>query len=154
MGIQSLSKAKILRGYIKSFVSILLCIASPFYVCAIEVITHSNQTIEDSTLSVYELRQIFTMRQRVWKNGNNINVFVLPSKSTLHQNFSKNTLKIFPYQLDRIWRKLTYSGLGRMPFVVHSVEELKEAVRSTPGAIGYVDEYHQGDKVNVINISQ
>lgn len=131
-----------------------MCIWPSFYALAIDVIVHPHSPIVNSELSLHELRQIFTMRQRVWKNGDKITVFTLSSKSPLHQNFCKNTLKIFPYQLDRIWRKLTYSGLGQMPSVVHSVKELKEAVRSTPGSIAYVNELYEGDKVNVIKITQ
>lgn len=145
---------KKLRRQITVFTCVLMCICSSFDAFAIDIITYPNSSAISSELSVHELRQIFTMRQRVWKNGDKITVFVLSSKSLLHQKFCKKTLKIFPYQLDRIWQKLTYSGLGQMPVVVNSVEELKEAVRSTPGAIAYVDKFHEGDKVNVIQITQ
>jgi len=46
---------------------------------------------------------------------------------------------MYPYQLDRIWNKLTYSGLGVAPITIMSPEALVEAVRTTPGAIGYVE---------------
>lgn len=46
---------------------------------------------------------------------------------------------MYPYQLDRIWNKLTYSGLGVAPIIVTSPAALIDAVKSTPGAIGYVE---------------
>ena len=45
---------------------------------------------------------------------------------------------MYPYQLDRIWNKLTYSGLGVAPIIVISPAALIDAVRKTSGAIGYV----------------
>lgn len=140
-------------SYIKAlcfiFITYVLC---SFPVLAINVIAHPQVSLKNMTLTTHQLRQIYTMRQRLWENGDTIVVFILPSKSELHQDFSKKVLKIFPYQLDRIWRKLTYSGLGNMPKIVTSIAELKQVVRSTPGAIGYVDNVNEGDDVNVIKI--
>lgn len=80
------------------------------------------------------------MRQLRWSDDSAINVFVLPSQHDLHQRFAKERLQIFPYQLNRIWHKLTYSGLGVAPTVVASEQELIQAVTKTPGAIGYIDD--------------
>jgi hypothetical protein len=79
------------------------------------------------------------MRQTYWADNNSITIFVLPSQHALHKAFSKERLEIYPYQLERIWNKLTYSGLGVAPTVVKSPEALIQAVVSTPGSIGYTD---------------
>ena len=105
---------------------------------AIEVITHNE--VSEQTLTTSKLRRIYTMRQLHWADGRVISVFVLPSQHELHKNFSKERLQIFPYQLNRIWHKLTYSGLGVAPTVVNSPEELIQAVMKTPGSIGYASE--------------
>ncbi|MGB1197813.1 MAG: hypothetical protein ACPG46_02120 [Thalassotalea sp.] len=94
------------------------------------------------------------MRQVKWSNGIPIVVFVLPSKNRVHETFCKDTLKIFPYQLDRIWNKLTFSGLGVAPTVVKSTAELVLAVKSTPGAIGYVQNKLKEDDINAITIKK
>jgi len=83
------------------------------------------------------------MRQTQWLDGQRITVFVLPRYHALHLQFSKERLEMYPYQLDRIWNKLTYSGLGVAPITVVSPAALINAVRSTPGAIGYVKEVKQ-----------
>lgn len=90
----------------------------------------------------------------MWPNGQAIKVFVLPSKNNLHQRFSKEILKIFPYQLDRIWNKLTYSGIGIAPTVVDSPEELLKAVISTPGAVGYGEGVTDKGEIYVISIKE
>lgn len=93
------------------------------------------------------------MKQVRWPDNNPVVVFVLPSKHQTHQKFCKTTLRIFPYQLDRIWNKLTFSGLGTAPTIVDSELELIKAVRSTPGAIGYVGEFKKDSGIGVINVS-
>ena len=107
-------------------------------VAAIEVVTHPQVT--QSSLTKSQLRRIYTMRQLRWSDNHAITVFVLPSQHELHQRFAKERLQIFPYQLNRIWHKLTYSGLGVAPTIVKSEQELIQAVAKTPGAIGYISE--------------
>ncbi len=112
---------------------------------AVEVITHSG--VSQHTLTTSQLRRIYTMRQLHWADDNAITVFVLPSQHKLHKHFSKERLQIFPYQLNRIWHKLTYSGLGVAPVIVNSPEALIQAVIKTPGSIGYADEKILADMV-------
>lgn len=106
-------------------------------VMAIEIVTHPQ--VSDSQLTKSQLRRIYTMRQLRWSDDSVINVFVLPSQDELHQRFAKELLQIFPYQLNRIWHKLTYSGLGVAPTIVDSQQELLQAIINTPGSIGYID---------------
>lgn len=106
-------------------------------VLALEIVTHPQ--VIDNNLTKSQLRRIYTMRQLNWSDNSAITVFVLPSQHALHQRFAKERLQIFPYQLNRIWHKLTYSGLGVAPTTVQSEEELIQAVIKTPGAIGYID---------------
>ena len=107
-------------------------------VTAIEIVTHPQVT--ESSLTKQQLRRIYTMRQLRWGDDSAISVFVLPSQHDLHRRFAKEQLHIFPYQLNRIWHKLTYSGLGVAPTIVGSQQELIQAVLNTPGAIGYIED--------------
>ena len=116
--------------------SILFSGLLPLESSAIDVITHSE--VKDTSLTSLQLRRIFTMRQSRWSDNTPISIFVLPSQHDIHQRFSKEHLKIFSYQLNRIWHKLTYSGLGVAPTIVQSEQELVQAVINTPGAIGYL----------------
>ncbi|MEM5555291.1 substrate-binding domain-containing protein [Pseudocolwellia sp. AS88] len=120
---------------------------------SIHVISHYS--VEVKTLSSSQLRRIYSMRQLRWSNNEPIVVFVLPSQHAVHKTFSKETLHIFPYQLDRIWNKLTFSGLGVAPRIVQSQAELLQAVSTTPGAIGYVEVMDKEKQhVNVINVTE
>lgn len=124
------------------------CIFSTSY--AVDIISHPK--VNKPSLTTSQLRRIYTMRQLQWPNGERITVYVLPRQHAIHLKFSKERLQMFPYQLDRIWNKLTYSGLGVAPIAVNSPEELLNAVKSTPGAIGYVDNIEGMEAVNVVQI--
>ena len=77
---------------------------------AVDVIT--NISADTASITTTQLRRIYSMRQVKWANGVPITIFVLSSTNTTHQKFCKETLRLFPYQLDRIWNKLTFSGMG------------------------------------------
>lgn len=119
-----------------------------------EVQTIVNLSVKKQEFTKLELRRIFSRKQVFWSDGQPIVVFVLPSKNKIHQRFSKETLKIFPYQLDRIWNKLTYSGIGTGPVLVKSNQALLDAVKTTPGSIGYMEGTIQGGDVHVVSIKE
>ncbi|WP_206483255.1 hypothetical protein [Thalassotalea sp. G2M2-11] len=121
-------------------------------VLAIDVITH--QSVNVSAIDTTQLRRIFTMRQQRWSDDTPIVVFVLPSQHDVHIQFATQYLKIFPYKLDRIWNKLTFSGLGVVPRKISSQQEIERLVRITPGAIGYVDKVSEGGHINVVKMSK
>jgi len=103
---------------------------------AVEVVVHA--TVADTQLTTAQLRAIFTMRQTRWSDGQSIQVLVLASDHELHQAFTRKFLKMFPYQLDAIWHRQRYSGIGGSPVLLASVDELRTALSQTPGAIGYL----------------
>jgi ABC-type phosphate transport system substrate-binding protein len=119
---------------------------------AVDVIT--NITADTASITTAQLRRIYSMRQVKWANGVPITIFVLSSTNLTHQKFCKDTLRLFPYQLDRIWNKLTFSGMGIAPTIVSSKDELIKAVKSTTGAIGYIENINEVSDVNVLKIDE
>lgn len=111
-----------------------------------------HPSVSEPTLTTSQLRSIFTMRRVQWSDGHRITVYVLPRQHPLHLRFSKERLQMFPYQLDRIWNKLTYSGLGVAPITVNTPEELLDEVKKTPGAVGYIESDTDVEAVNVVKI--
>ncbi|KKO46242.1 hypothetical protein WG68_05575 [Arsukibacterium ikkense] len=103
---------------------------------AAEVVVHAAVT--EQQLSRAQLRAIFSMRQSRWPDGTVIRVFVLASDHPTHINFSRQQLQMFPYQLDTIWNRQRFSGIGSFPTQLLSEEEMQLALQQTPGAIGYL----------------
>lgn len=102
---------------------------------AVQVIAHPK--VELQQLSPAQLRALFSMRQTQWPDGSAVRVFVLSSEHPLHQSFCKEQLRMFPYQLDNIWNRLSFSGIGTRPQLVGSEQELVQMIQLTPGSIGY-----------------
>jgi ABC-type phosphate transport system substrate-binding protein len=92
------------------------------------------------------------MRQTTWANEEPITVFVLIDKHKTHQTFSTNVLGLFPYQLERVWNKLVYSGLGEEPIKVNSEQEMLKKVSNNPGSIGYLELRPKHDNVKVLSV--
>ncbi|WP_460230809.1 hypothetical protein [Aurantivibrio plasticivorans] len=106
--------------------------------CASPVVIHHPQLASED-FSTTSLVRIYAMQKRVWSDRSSIKVFTLPKDSGTHKEFVKGLLLMQPYQLDRLWHRLVFSGTGSTPEEVSSPEEMIEKVRSTPGSIGYID---------------
>lgn len=104
----------------------------------------NNSDIE--VLKRFDLTNLFSMRTRVWQNGTPVQVFVLAKRSNVHQQFVMQNLGMMPFQLDRYWQRLVFSGMAKAPKEVRSVSEMIRNVLKTPGAIGYIDDAHY-DKI-------
>lgn len=103
---------------------------------SVEIIV--NPDIASIQLDRDLLRAIFTMRLRSWPNGPPVRVFVLPDSDPVSDRFYREQLGMYSYVLRSAWDRMVYTGTGLAPTVVHSEEEMRERVLSTPGAIGYV----------------
>lgn len=118
---------------------------------ATAIVAHPSVAV--SALSRAQLRSIFLMRQVVWPDGSAIKVFVLPPESAGHQQFCRDQLQLFPYQLERVWQKLIYSGTGTAPGTVSDRTAMLEMIARTPGAIGYTESQEGTQVVKVIALS-
>jgi len=140
------------KGINLIFLRLILFVTVIISNTALGVTVISHQSVDVKSLTTSQLRRIYTMRQLQWMNNVGIKVYVLPNNHFIHKRFCKENLRIFPYQLDRIWNKLTFSGLGVAPTVVKNQAELLKIVSTTPGAIGYIDNVNKEGNVNVIEI--
>ncbi|WP_372982411.1 hypothetical protein [Marinobacter sediminum] len=113
-----------------------------------------NQSVEFSSLDSAYLNQIFAMQIRKWPDGQAIQVFILPSTSSLHRKFVIDRLQIQAHQLDRIWNRMLFTGTGKAPTVVDSEDAMLKMIRTTQGAIGYVSDEYPTDGVNVLGGDQ
>ncbi len=97
-----------------------------------------NTTVPPTAISKTAVQAIFGMRMRTWPDDTPITVYVLKTSDPLHADFCKNVLGVFPHQLRRAWDRLVFSGTGQAPREVSSLNEMRERVAMTPGAIGYL----------------
>jgi hypothetical protein len=125
----------------KLWIPVLLLLASiwaPAHVRADSAQIIVGPGLEGVALDRDLLRAIFTMRLRAWPNGPPVRVFVLPDSDPLSDRFYREQLGMYSYVLRAAWDRMVFTGTGLAPTIVHSEEEMRERVRLTPGAIGYV----------------
>lgn len=104
---------------------------------AVEIIV--NDSVDLSEISHQQIKSIYLGQQTHWPSGNLIKLFKLPSAHKTHHLFVKNTLGLYPYQFNRRWQKLVFSGFALKPSEVNGEQELLNAIAKTPGAIGYIE---------------
>lgn len=121
---------------------------------ASEVTILVNPSVKSVELNTGQLRRIFSMRQTTWTDGQPIRVFVFDSDADAHQALCKQVLQMFPYQIERLWEKLAYSGLGDYPTKVNSRKEMIENLRRYPGSIGYVFSTDTSEGVTPIKVKK
>lgn len=116
----------------------------------ITVIT--NASVDRSELQLTELRAIFTMKKRLWSDGQPVQVYVLTPEQGSHREFCKQVLGVFPRQLQSIWHRLVYSGTGEAPIELNNEQEMLEVIASTKGAIGYIQQEQDHEQITILNI--
>lgn len=142
------------RFFIYIYLLLTFALAEQAYAQAPSVVVVANPSVEKLQISKKQLRRIFSMRQSSWSNGQPIQVFVLQSESAVHLAFCKQNLSMFPYQLERMWNKFAYSGLGVKPVVVNSESKMLEMVAQTEGSIGYVGSQTMPDGVSTMIVAK
>ncbi len=116
------------------------------------VVVAVNPKVVIEALSRNELRAIFAMRRRVWPDGTPIRVFVLPDDHPLHLIFCKKILRVYPYQLRRLWDRNVFSGTGPAPVEVDSLREMHDRIGEVAGAIGYLPPEWIDERVKAVEI--
>ena len=103
----------------------------------------SNQNGFNGPLDQKSLRGFFTLKRTVWPNGQPVQIVTLTSDNLKHKAFVENELKLFNYQVKRIWDRQIFSGSSLTPIEVNTFEELIKVIASTPGSLGYVTQPYQ-----------
>jgi ABC-type phosphate transport system substrate-binding protein len=130
--------ARRLRRLAAPILLLLLSIGASHELRAQSVEIILNPEVTSMELDRDLLRAIFTMRLRAWPNGPPVRVFVLPDSDPVSDRFYREQLGMYSYVLRSAWDRMVYTGTGLAPTIVHSEQEMRERVRATPGAIGYV----------------
>lgn len=100
----------------------------------------SNQNSFDEQIDRRALRGFFTLKRSVWPSGRAVQIVTLNTDNVLHRDFVENELKLFNYQVKRIWDRQIFSGSALTPIEVNDFNELIKKIASTPNSIGYISQ--------------
>ncbi|MEE2959397.1 MAG: hypothetical protein VYA34_01540 [Myxococcota bacterium] len=105
-----------------------------------------------ATISKGKLKKILLGKMKKWGNGDQV-VLVTLKTGDLHERFMKKFAGKTAKQFTNYWRKMVFSGKGKMPPTFTSETELMAFVKAHKGAIGYVasETAQDGTKVLVVD---
>ena len=103
----------------------------------IVVVVHAD--VPARALSRAEVRRLFLLRRRFWRDGLAVAPVNLPAGSALREAFSQRVLGAATRDLAGYWNDLYFHGTTPPP-VLESEEAVALWVSRTSGAIGYVSD--------------
>ncbi|MGR9086132.1 MAG: hypothetical protein ACU841_03550 [Gammaproteobacteria bacterium] len=111
-----------------------------------------NVDTTQQSISKNGLSAIFKMRLSHWSDGTSVTVYVLPDDHSLHKLFCKHILNVFPHQMRKNWNKLVFSGTGQAPILLENKDVMIEKLRTTPGAVGYLNGADLTEGIRILDI--
>ena len=124
------------------------------YTVAAEMVVILHPKVDVESMNSQTLGRIYAMQVKNWKDGQPIKVFTYSTQKDVSRQFIISNIKMQPHQLERLWNRLIFTGIGRTPTVVSSSKEMIEKVKTTPGAIGYVEMPADLSSVQVLEVGQ
>lgn len=118
---------------------------------ASEVVLICNKDVPDAALSRDDVQQIFLGRKTRWSDGGKITFGVLKG-GDVHEAFLRTFLSKTDSQFAMFWKKMVFTGKGRLPASFDTPEDLRDYVAATPGAVGYVPIGVADGSVNALSI--
>lgn len=126
-----------MRG-IRLFCLCILMFAGARFVFAAEIAIIVHKDCSEQSLSFKDVHHIYVARKRTWVNGKRI-VLATLNDGDIHKQFLRQAVNKTPGQFRAFWRKLVFTGKGRMPKTFQSDREAIQYVSEHVHAIAYVD---------------
>jgi hypothetical protein len=116
----------------------------------------ATEVVVNKSVSAYyskaDIRAIFIMQKRQWPNNRQIKVYTLPDNSQIHKDFAINILNMLPYQIRKIWDRMTFSGTGVAPIELESEQDMIDKIATTPDSIGYLKSRPDNDSIRSFEV--
>ena len=116
-------------------IGLSLCMSSVAFAGAVAVVNGGGQ----ASISKKTLKKILLGKEKKWEDGSPIILVMLEGGDT-HGAFVKKFAGKSAKQFTNYWRKMVFSGKGKMPQAFADEAALIAFVASTPGALGYATE--------------
>lgn len=139
-----------IRKIVTAILIISLLIPAPLLAEKLAIIV--NNSVDVSMLSKSEVKKIFLGKKTTWDKGGKIVISILKKKSDTHKKFLKTYVKKNPSQYSNFWKKLVFTGKGKMPKNSKSENAMVKFVSTTKNAVGYISLDTKSEAVKKITI--
>ena len=115
------------------------------------VIIIANKDVKDTAITKADLKEIFLGKKVQWTDNTKIR-FVTLKESGPHKTFLRTYINKSSKQYSNYWRKMVFTGKGKIPKSFATNAEMIKYVSGTSGAIGYIGSSTKPANVNTINV--
>jgi ABC-type phosphate transport system substrate-binding protein len=115
------------------------------------VLIIANKNVKDSVITKADLKEIFLGKKVQWTDNTKIR-FVTLKESGSHKTFLRTYINKSSQQYSNYWRKMVFTGKGKIPKSFATSAEMIEYVSGTNGAVGYIESSATSSNVNTINV--
>ncbi len=130
-----------------------LGLAPPLAAQTVPFVVVVNKDNPVSSLTVLELRRIFTKQTRMWPHGESIVPVDWDSSSPMRHEFSRRVLGRTVREMAEFWVQQSITQGLAPPSTQKSARAILRFVASVPGAISYVPPEEVDDTVKVVKVS-
>jgi ABC-type phosphate transport system substrate-binding protein len=130
-----------------------LWLAPPLTAQTVPFVVVVNKENPVTSLTVLELRRIFTKQMRMWPHGESIVPVDWESSSPMRQEFSRRVLGRTVREMAEFWVQQSITQGLQPPPTQRSARAILRFVASVPGAISYVPPEEVDDTVKVVKVS-
>jgi len=114
--------------------------ATPVYAVDDVFVIANTVFLNGNQLSYSEIEDIFTLRNKKWKNGTLIRVFVLSRSNPRTKEFASKYLNMSANRYFDIIENRESLGKGNIADIIASEHGIMLKVLTTPGSIGYASD--------------
>ena len=114
----------------------------------IVVIVHPDNPL--GSLDKDQVAHLFLRKAKAFPGGGLAKPVVMPEHSAVRNRFEREILRREPLQIRAYWARQVFTGRGKPPKSMPTVEDLKRYVAAEPAAIGYLPLGAADDSVKVV----
>jgi ABC-type phosphate transport system substrate-binding protein len=137
--------------FILSFIGGISIFTSTAHAQSADLTFIVHASVSDNVISQKDLQQIFLGRKTTWSDKQKISI-VLFDDENAYPLFLKKIGKTNS-QYSQYWKQQVFTGKGKDPLKIGTMEELIEYVANTEGAIAFVTKPVKHEQIKSISIT-
>ncbi len=137
---------KLPNKYIFFLMTTIFCI-NPSYVNA-QIAIIANKSVNVISMDITNLKNLYTIQSNE-AGSQKVKLFFLNENGDTENKFLSTMGKSL-LELKKIWLTAKLTGNGKPPDMVASAQDMIEKIKSTPGAIGFVDLKYINESIKVL----
>lgn len=117
----------------------------------VAVVAHTEVQLDGDGIDAATLQAFYLGKKRTWPGGSHV-VLTVNHHEAVHASFLGTYIGKSPSNFTNFWKRMVFTGQGKMPESFDNDSAVIDFVARTPGAIGYVDQSNVNDSVMMVSL--